>query len=56
MNAGAWVDALPDQGRAVVPGPGHLRRVADPQEQVELLGEERVVVGEGVGYPSKRDR
>jgi hypothetical protein len=38
--------ALPDHGRPVLPRPGHLGFVADAQQQLELLAEERVIVGE----------
>jgi hypothetical protein len=42
----ARVDALPDQGRPVPTRPGHLGPVADLQQQLELLAEQGVVVGE----------
>ncbi len=42
----AGEDALAGERRAVLSGPGDLHLFADAQEEVELLGEQRVVVGE----------
>ena len=50
----ARVDALPGQGGAVPARPGDVHRVADLQQQVELLGEQRVVVVEV--EPEQRER
>jgi hypothetical protein len=38
----------------VPPGPRHLLRVPDLQQQVELLGEQRVVVGQGQAEQRER--
>src|ERR1700722_11037464 len=41
---GSWVDALPGERGAMFAGPVDIRVVANRQEQLELLGEQRVVV------------